>query len=195
MFDSKGGQHMKPIHYNVGERVMITPENLAVIENGNRSIKTHPSDSFVALCRELSAAAAVGTVTHTFRPGYEVTVRFDDGRAIHSKDSWITAVGATEAPPCDRGAWVLVQHNADYIDYMSYVRDDDPGIYVKVVVTLAINDGEAWATVSQGAYDGIENTEEQSADVRLTPAEARTLLLSRSAPTELVKRSGLVLPL
>jgi hypothetical protein len=73
--------------YNVGDRVTITAASLKNIENGNRSIHAHPCDSFVATARILVGTR--GTVTHRFRPGYEMTVAFDNGTNMHMKDHWV----------------------------------------------------------------------------------------------------------
>jgi hypothetical protein len=91
------------IDYKVGDRVRITKESWLIIRNGNRSIHAYPSDSYVADTYHLMTHAVVGTVTHRFPPGYEMTVTFDNGVAFHMKDNWVEPVGTRFA--------------ADYKDY------------------------------------------------------------------------------
>lgn len=78
--------------YNVGDRVKITLESWKNIRNGNRSIHAYPDDSFVASSYALMKNEIEGTVSHRFRPGYEMTVRFDNGRSMHMKDHWVSRV-------------------------------------------------------------------------------------------------------
>lgn len=80
--------------YNVGDSVKITENSLQNIINGNRSIKAYPCDSYVATARLLLNRQ--GTVTHRFRPGYEMTVEFvsDTGvkTYLHMKDNWVDRI-------------------------------------------------------------------------------------------------------
>ena len=73
--------------YNVNDRVTITAVSLTNIKNGNRSIHAYPCDSYVETARIL--VGIKGTVTHRFRPGYEMTVEFDNGSRLHMKDHWV----------------------------------------------------------------------------------------------------------
>lgn len=80
---------MKITDYKIGERVKITKEAWLNIRNGNRSIYAYPNDSYVADTYILMTNETVGTVTHRFPPGYEMTVTFDNGKAFHMKDCWV----------------------------------------------------------------------------------------------------------
>lgn len=89
---------MKPHRYNEGDKVIITDENLKTMMNSNRSSVTpnYPSDDFITEARQFSSNVGlgeIGTVTHTFPPGYEVSVRFGT-RVFHMKDHWITPMTA-----------------------------------------------------------------------------------------------------
>lgn len=82
-------------NYKIGDKVVITPETLKVIENGNRSILAYPSDSYVDTARCL--VGTVGTVTQRFPPGYEMTVAFpsETGTVVtnlHMKDNYVENV-------------------------------------------------------------------------------------------------------
>ena len=76
--------------HSVGDHVVITPANIQAMQDSNRSCchPNYPCDSFIALAKK--HVGIVGTVTHTFPPGYEVTAEFD-GQAFHMRDYWITA--------------------------------------------------------------------------------------------------------
>lgn len=76
--------------FNVGDRIQITPKSLTVIKNCNRSCTVHPCDSFVQLAE--NNVGIPGTVTHRFRPGYEMTVRLDNGQGFHMKDNWVERI-------------------------------------------------------------------------------------------------------
>lgn len=77
-----------PIHREVGDRVTITETNMRTMQSSNRSCVSpnYPSSEFLSKL----AVGMKGEVTHTFKPGYETTVRFDNGEAFHMKDSWVT---------------------------------------------------------------------------------------------------------
>lgn len=79
-----------PHRWNVGDKVVITPEHITRMENSNRSSVTpgYPSQSFIDLAKQ--CIGVVGEVTHTFPPGYEVSVRFGE-QGFHMKDHWIGA--------------------------------------------------------------------------------------------------------
>jgi len=81
-----------PVRVPVGTRVVLSEAALKNIENGNRSIKHYPSDSFVAKCREICALGDVGTITHIFPPGYDVSIRFDSGDAFHMSPGFFEVV-------------------------------------------------------------------------------------------------------
>lgn len=80
---------MNPVRYAVGDRVRIDDPAFRNIENGNKSVLVHPCSSFVEIARRIHAAGTIGVVTHTFPPGYEMTVDFD-GQAMHMKDHWVS---------------------------------------------------------------------------------------------------------
>jgi len=81
---------MMPTHHAIGTRVVVTEENMRFMRNSNRScmprLYVYPCDSFIAKL----AVGMTGEVTHTFLPGYEVTVKMDNGQHFHMKDNWIT---------------------------------------------------------------------------------------------------------
>ena len=85
-----------PIDHKVGETVMITPETLAVIRHASHSIYATPSFAFVEKAAEICEKKAVGVITHRFRPGYEMTVDFGDGVAMHTADGRATLQLARE---------------------------------------------------------------------------------------------------
>lgn len=78
--------------FKVGDRVKITLATWINIRNGNRSIHAYPCDSFVATAYGLMKNEVVGTVTHRFTPGYEMTVAFDNGQNMHMHDNWVEYV-------------------------------------------------------------------------------------------------------
>jgi len=84
-----------PTRYKVGDRVVITDACIERMKSSNRSCVTadYPTQSFIN--KAMDCKGIVGEVTHTFPPGYEVTVQFPVGegaRAFHMKDNWIEAV-------------------------------------------------------------------------------------------------------
>lgn len=83
---------MKPVRYQVGDRVVITDACIKRMWDNNRSCvhTQYPGDSFIN--KATDCKGIVGEVTHTFPPGYEVTVRFPVGEGVqyfHMKDHWI----------------------------------------------------------------------------------------------------------
>ncbi|MFA5633322.1 MAG: hypothetical protein WC997_17615 [Porticoccaceae bacterium] len=80
---------MKPVRYEVGDTVRIDDQGFQNILHGHKSINAHPSGSFVEKTRLIHEQGTVGTVTHTFPPGYEMTVDFG-GQYMHMKDYWVT---------------------------------------------------------------------------------------------------------
>jgi hypothetical protein len=77
-----------PHRYNVGDKVIITPECLEQMRWHSRQ-SAHwgvPSDAFLAKVAQV--VNVPGEVTHAFPPGYEVTAKFD-GRSFHMKDNWL----------------------------------------------------------------------------------------------------------
>lgn len=89
---------MKPIRYNVGDKVVITDACIERMKNSNRSCVTagYPTDSFIN--KAMDCKGIVGEVTHTFPPGYEVTAQFPVGegaQAFHMKDNWIEPLSPT----------------------------------------------------------------------------------------------------
>lgn len=81
---------MTPIHHEVGTKVVVTSENMKRMESSNRSCVTpgYPNRTFLDKLHE----GIQGVVTHDFKPGYEVTVKMEDGNSFHMKDNWITAL-------------------------------------------------------------------------------------------------------
>lgn len=109
-----------PIKYNVGDKVIITADNLKIMQDSNRSTlhPLFPSDSFIEKARKCVApdghVGLIGEVTHTFPPGYEVTARFKDDLAFHMKDHWITRLTADMLRADIRGK--LIAENATSLD-------------------------------------------------------------------------------
>ncbi len=79
-----------PHRWNVGDKVVITPEHIARMEWSNRQAAHpgYPSQSFIDQAKQY--VGVVGEVTHTFPPGYEVSAKFNDW-SFHMKDNWIGA--------------------------------------------------------------------------------------------------------
>lgn len=77
-----------PTRYAVGDKVVITDACLQRMRDSNHWCKTpgYPSDSFIA--NAAACKGAVGEVTHTFPPGYEVSAKFG-GKGFHMKGNWI----------------------------------------------------------------------------------------------------------
>lgn len=82
---------MSPHRYQVGDKVVVTEENLWRMESSNRSCVTpnYPSGSYLRDIRKI--VNVIGEVTHVFPPGYEVTAKFGE-LSFHLKDNWITPV-------------------------------------------------------------------------------------------------------
>ena len=83
---------MKPVRYNIGDKVVITPACIERMKSSSRSCvhPGYPSDA--AINKAMDCAGIVGEVTHVFPPGYEVTAQFPVGegaQAFHMKDCWI----------------------------------------------------------------------------------------------------------
>lgn len=81
-----------PTRYQVGDRVVITDSCIRRMQDSNRSTVSpkYPTDSFIA--NAMDCKGITGVVTHTFPPGYEVSVQFPCGegaRGFHMKDNWI----------------------------------------------------------------------------------------------------------
>lgn len=75
-------------HMQVGERVVLTQENVERMKSSNRSCVTPGYPSFAG---EM-VAGSEGEVTHIFKPGYDVTVKLDNGKSYHMKHGWFTPV-------------------------------------------------------------------------------------------------------
>lgn len=80
------------VNWEIGDRVKITKRTIKNIVNGNRSIKAYPCDSYVVQAIKLEAEGVEGTITHRFPPGYEATVSFDNGLALHIKDNYVDLI-------------------------------------------------------------------------------------------------------
>ena len=83
---------MKPVRYNIGDKVVITPACIERMKSSNRSCvhPLSPSDDYIN--KAMDCAVIVGEVTHVFPPSYEVTAQFPVGegaQAFHMKDCWI----------------------------------------------------------------------------------------------------------
>lgn len=80
---------VQPIRFSVGQYVRLTTAAYQRAVDSNRSSVTAGNPSLDFLAQLKNYVGARGTVTHEFPPGYEVTVKFHDGRSFHMKDSWI----------------------------------------------------------------------------------------------------------
>lgn len=80
--------HTQPTRYTIGDKVVITESCLEIMRNAGNSAVTPdcPTRDFMAKARVHKGA--VGKVTHTFPPGYEVTAQFNN-MSFHMKDNWI----------------------------------------------------------------------------------------------------------
>lgn len=81
---------MRPVHHEIETNVVITAEDMERMHSSNRSC-VNPGYPNKAFLDKLSVGLK-GKVTHTFKPGYEVTVQMEDGNSFHMKDNWITAI-------------------------------------------------------------------------------------------------------
>lgn len=81
-----------PVHREVGDKITVTTENLYTMNTSNRSCVNpgYPSQSYLDSIEKYLYVK--GEVTHTFKPGYELTVGFPDGQYFHVKDNWVTGV-------------------------------------------------------------------------------------------------------
>lgn len=82
--------NMNPIYYELNSRVKLTEKSFQNILNGNKSIKAFPCDSYLNKIKKYINQEA--TVTHIFRPSYEITIRFNDGQHFHTKDDYIEKI-------------------------------------------------------------------------------------------------------
>lgn len=80
---------VSPIHFNANQRVRLTTASYQRAIDHSRSTlyAGYPSQEFLSKLK--AYVGSLGTVTHTFPPGYEVTVQFPDGQSFHMKDSWV----------------------------------------------------------------------------------------------------------
>ena len=76
-------------YFEVGDKVTITEQNYQTIFNGNRSILCYPCDVYLKDIQKMINKE--GTVTHTFKPGYDVTVDFGD-KSFHIKHNFVTKI-------------------------------------------------------------------------------------------------------
>lgn len=79
-----------PKHREIGDSVQVTDENIYTMQTSNRSCVTpqYPSGSYINSISEYKYQVA--KVTHTFKPGYDMTICFPDGRHFHVKYNWVT---------------------------------------------------------------------------------------------------------
>lgn len=121
-----------PTRYNEGDKVVITPANLIkVMVDKNKSVATHLtlSDGFLEKVRQFLFAengeSNIGTVTHTYPPGYEVAVwfrnqlvtrQFQADPVFHMKDNYITRVDAALPELFGAGTVItLDRYDHDYL--------------------------------------------------------------------------------
>jgi len=83
---------MMPHRWNVGDKVLITEVCIKRMSDSDHSCVTpqYPDDSFIEKARGYKGV--IGEVTHTFPPGYEVSIQFPIGegaQGFHMKDDWI----------------------------------------------------------------------------------------------------------
>ncbi len=81
---------LEPVRYGVGDFVTLTHASFQNVWNASRNHCRGVcaiSSEFVEKLRPYIGKNAV--VTHTFPPGYEMTIQFIDGQSFHAKDSWV----------------------------------------------------------------------------------------------------------
>jgi predicted RNA methylase len=80
-----------PAYRKRGDNVFLTRKSFKIICNSNRSIHAYPSDDYINKIKK--HIGAIGKVTHTFLPSYNITVEFNhgshDAEAFHMKDNWV----------------------------------------------------------------------------------------------------------
>lgn len=99
-----------PTRYSVGDKVWITAKSFLIMKSANANrCRGMPwlSDEFLAKCKPL--VGITGTVTHTFPPGYEVTVKIGD-QSFHMKDHYIE-------PRPDGGHWLDAEIERQALHY------------------------------------------------------------------------------
>lgn len=85
---------MMPVYRNVGDKVIVTKECIERMRSSNRSC-VHPNYPTTAYINSIEQFVdQVGTVTHTFKPQYEVCVTFGNdldasAKRFHMKDCWM----------------------------------------------------------------------------------------------------------
>ena len=73
--------------WQVGDKVMISPQSFQHIENSSRSILHYPNELYLETAR--ACIGIGGVVERKFPPGYEVNVKFGNGAILQVKDHWI----------------------------------------------------------------------------------------------------------
>lgn len=81
---------MNPTSYNVGDKVKVTQASFLNAENEGKSFLVYPSTDFLEKFKLRIGQEA--TVLYRHRPGYEITIQFNDSRAFHCKDNWVEKV-------------------------------------------------------------------------------------------------------
>jgi hypothetical protein len=74
-------------YFEVNDKVTLTAKNLERIKSSNRSIICYPSDSYIKKIERF--VGYEGVITHTFKPSFEVTVRFNDV-GFHARSDFLT---------------------------------------------------------------------------------------------------------
>lgn len=80
---------VSPIRFYVNQRVRLTTASFdrAVAHSRSAVHAGYPSQEFLDKLKAYIGTR--GKVTHTFPPGYDVTVEFHDGQCFHMKECWI----------------------------------------------------------------------------------------------------------
>lgn len=81
---------MNPVSYNVNDKVKVTQASFQNAANGSKSVLAYPSSDFVEKFKERIGQEA--TVLYRHRPGYEITIQFNDNCSFHCKDNWVEKI-------------------------------------------------------------------------------------------------------
>lgn len=84
---------MALVHLNVGDEVMMTHGSLRQLRNYAMSNVTQMRCDYWEEFKEFVNTRVHGLITHTFGPGYDVTVKFKD-KSFHLSSQYLTKVDA-----------------------------------------------------------------------------------------------------
>jgi len=75
------------IRPEVGQKFKLTKSGLRTISDSCRSIHAYPSQNFVDKISDY--VGQIGIASHTFPPGFDITLQFSDGQSFHAKTHWL----------------------------------------------------------------------------------------------------------